>query len=264
MDNPFTESNAALTEPGNDTTPFDAGQPEKVSTPTVANIPFATSSPPVEESPPPAVGEVNQPFGPPPVGAVSGNSQSGNSPFGTPAVPEGQTQFFSGGGTSSPRYNIIDLYWLINQKLINKTQMAANEAHLLTIGYNASFGNMRMTFYTCDQNSFTPSSIILGNSKRIATANMYPEACLEVLSKKESNQSVMLFERVIRADNKWTPNQSSITWAPKAIRIQTIDQNNNTILFDLTAWHIAAFESALKFMITGKSWNMNMQSQFHK
>lgn len=202
---------------------------------------------------------MNPPTSPPAMGG-----QSGETPFGTP-TPSGQGQFFSGSNQQvTPKYNIIDLFWLINQKLIDKKQMEQNEVHLLTLGYNASFGNLRMTFYTCNQNTFTPSSIILANAKRVTTVNMYPEACMELLSKKDTKQPITLFERTIRSDIKWSPNQTTIIWAPNAIRIQTTDPQNASSLFDITSWQVKAFEHSLKFMTTGKSWNMNMQSVFHK
>lgn len=269
--NPFSNANQVLDKPKSSTSNDAENQmnlfPQTETVEERPTEPSAAPFTPTEGSSAPftptegSVAEQNtesvQTTPPPPVGQT-------DSPFGTPA---GQNQFFGGGSSGtqqSPKYNIIDLFWLINQKLIDKTQIQPNEAHLLTIGYNASFGNLRMTFYGCNQNTFTPSSIILGNAKRITTANMYPEACIELLSKKDANQPIMLFERTIRNDNKWSPNQTTVIWAKNAIRIQTTDSQNVSSLFDITNWQVIAFEQAMLFMTRGKSWDMNMHSVFHK
>ena len=156
------------------------------------------------------------------------------------------------------------MLWLINQKIIKKEQLQQNDRHLLSVGINASFGNMRMTFYDTENNVFTPSSIIIANATRKTVANAYPEACSEILFNKETGKAVFLFERVIRADNRWTPNQTSITWVPNKIIIQSMDSQNNQSLFEIVDWQIIAFEKVLTFMTTGGGWMANLQGTINR
>jgi len=187
--------------------------------------------------------------------------QQNQQPFGG-----GQQQQFGGGQQQqqTPKYHIIDMMWLINQKIIKKEQLQANERHILSVGTNASFGNMRMTFYDAGNNVFTPSSVIIANATRKTVANAYPEACNEILFNKENAKTVFLFERVIRANNSWTPNQTGITWAPNKITIQSMDSQNNQSLFEIVDWQVVAFEKALIFMTTGGGWIANLLGSINR
>ena len=252
--------------------PFDVQQPAPVQQPTQQ---------PVQQQVP-----VQQPIQQPAQqgGVMMQNQQGGQPQFGqqqtAPAFGGGgnfgqEQQPFGGqqqqqqfGGQQpqqqQSKYHIIDMLWLINQKIVKKEQLQQNERHLLSVGINASFGNMRMTFYDAGGNAFTPSSIIIANATRKTVANAYPEACNEVLSNKDNGKTTFLFERVIRADNRWVPNQTGITWTANKITIQSMDSQNNQSLFDIVDWQVEAFEKALRFMTTGGGWLASLQGTINR
>ena len=229
-------------------------------TPPAASAPQQPVQQPVQQTQG-GVNMQNQQGGQPQFGQNTPTFGGGQQPFGG-----GQQQQFGGGQQQhqTPKYYIIDMLWLINQKIIKKEQLQQNDRHLLSVGINASFGNMRMTFYDTENNVFTPSSIIIANATRKTVANAYPEACSEILFNKETGKAVFLFERVIRADNRWTPNQTSITWVPNKIIIQSMDSQNNQSLFEIVDWQIIAFEKVLTFMTTGGSWMANLQGTINR
>ena len=229
-------------------------------TPPAASAPQQPVQQPVQQTQG-GVNMQNQQGGQPQFGQNTPTFGGGQQPFGG-----GQQQQFGGEQQQhqTPKYYIIDMLWLINQKIIKKEQLQQNDRHLLSVGINASFGNMRMTFYDTENNVFTPSSIIIANATRKTVANAYPEACSEILFNKETGKAVFLFERVIRADNRWTPNQTSITWVPNKIIIQSMDSQNNQSLFEIVDWQIIAFEKVLTFMTTGGSWMANLQGTINR
>jgi hypothetical protein len=282
MDNPFNELNGKEpeqapvqqpeTQPVQQTTIFDNPPAQ-----TPPGTPFDTNA--VEQSPFDVPQQpVQQPAMQPQPGGINMQNQQGGQPqFGTtqqnaPAFGGGgnfqqNQQPFGGQQQSQPqqsKYHIIDMLWLINQKIIKKEQLQPNERHLLSVGINASFGNMRMTFYDAGNNVFTASSIIIANATRKTVANAYPEACNEILTNKDNGKTTFLFERVIRADNRWVPNQTGITWAPNKITIQSMDSQNNQSVFEIVDWQVDAFEKALRFMTTGGGWLASLQGTINR
>jgi len=152
------------------------------------------------------------------------------------------------------KYVIVDFFWLINKKLIYHQQLEQGEAAILTVGYNASFNNLRFSFHGVTNETFTPSSITIQNTQRLAMCNIYSEQALDLLTKsKGTGAPVYSFERVIKSGN-WTPNKTIIVWNPDSIIIQTCDSNNNTYKFPCYEDQIYGLEKALEFMINGQAW----------
>ena len=173
----------------------------------------------------------------------------------------GQQQGFGGGGqqqSGGSKYNITDLYWFVNRKLFSGGTLDQGETGLMTIGFNASFGNLRLSLHGINNNSFTQSSIIMENCQRLAICNIHSEAAAQILASKGNGQPVQLLERVIKAGN-WTPNVSQITWQT-SVTVQSQDQQGNAHVFTLLDDQVTAFESALGFMIDGNAWVASLMS----
>jgi hypothetical protein len=174
----------------------------------------------------------------------------------------GQQQGFGGGGGQQQgggsKYNITDLYWFVNRKLFSGGTLDQGEAGLMTIGFNASFGNLRLSLHGINNNSFTQSSIIMENCQRLAICNIHSEIAAQILASKGNGQPVQLLERVIKAGN-WTPNVSQITWQT-SVTVQSQDQQGNAHIFTMLDDQVTAFESALGFMIDGNAWVASLMS----
>jgi hypothetical protein len=154
-------------------------------------------------------------------------------------------------------HNIIDMYWFVNQKLFKKEQLEQGEAGMLALGYNADFANLRVGFHTIDGNSFTKSSMIKAKMKELTNLNLFSETCFNILDCLRTGKDINVsnFERIIGADNKWTPNQTQITGNAQQIIIRTMNPNGDKFSYTLLDWQITAFASALRYMTEGQSWN---------
>lgn len=166
----------------------------------------------------------------------------------------------------STKYKIIDLYWIINQKLYQQKQLESNEASLLTIGFNADFTNMRIILRRDMGGAFTPKSIILGNTKMLSGVNLFPETCYEILSKLSKPGKIFTFERVISNDNNWTPNRGLIEITQNGTIIINIEDNrdNQVYVIELSGFQANMFINACKFMTDGGAFNLAMEAQFRK
>jgi len=97
------------------------------------------------------------------------------------------------------QYHIIDLFWLINRKLIYGQALDPSEAHIMTIGFNASFNNLRCTFLSANQNAITQTSIIIQNATRISGFNIYSEEALLLKAYQNSGTPIIIRERQFKA-----------------------------------------------------------------
>lgn len=162
------------------------------------------------------------------------------------------------------KYNIVDLYWLVNQKLFNSQKLNKDEAALLVIGYNADFNNLRIAFHEANAKSFTQTSILKYETKQITTVNLFSETAQKILyniQTKKFKDEITNFERLFTANvgnNDWKPNPTQITMdIPNNIIIQT-KYNNTLYSFTLLDWQIQAFLNAMKFMTDGNSWKASL------
>lgn len=195
-------------------------------------------------------------------------------------VPQGtvQNQSFGGGGfvptteiTTFPtanveekqQYHIIDLFWFINRKIIYNQKVDQGEAHIMTVGYNANFNNLRFGLLNNTNNAITPSSLIIQNATRLTGWNIYPEEAILLKAYQGSDQPLNLRERQIKSGG-WTPNQTQIIWGKDTILFKTKDSNGTILSFVLMQEQIIGFEKALEFMYNGTAWTLAMMSSIKK
>ena len=180
-----------------------------------------------------------------------------------------QPQFGQGGQFQQPsfqqqnnneqRYQIIDMYWLVNQKVKTNEQFIDGECNFMTIGFNASFNNMRLTFFSMNPQDLNNSYITISNLRKITNCNIFSETAGELYFNKGTGNPVRIHERMFRMTN-WTPNFTQITWNPDNIVIHTQDSQGILTAFTLLNWHITAFESCLNFLVDGSAWNSSLMS----
>lgn len=171
--------------------------------------------------------------------------------------PQQQTpQTFGHQGES--KYNIIDLYWFLNLKLKSNAQFLDGEVHMCTVGFNADYNNMRITFYNLNNyEDLKGPALIIGNMSKVSQFNIFSETASELLYLKNNNPqqdniTVRVYERMFK--NSWNPNLSQIIWNKNNIFLQSQNNSNGIHSFTILDYQIKAFESALKFLVNGKSW----------
>lgn len=165
---------------------------------------------------------------------------------------------------SSTKYNIIDLFWMINFKIYTNNPLSNGEVHILTLGFNADYLNLRVGFRVAENNAFSQNAINIQNTKLVSTINLFPETCQMVKSFKKSGTTIPVFERVFKSDS-WTPNSSNITWnKDDTISIICTDNRNNSHSFVIQNFQIQMFESALDFMTNGNAFNLAMNAIFKR
>jgi len=157
-------------------------------------------------------------------------------------------------------HNIVDMYWLINEKLFNQQALGQGEAGLLAIGYNADFGNLRIGFHEVNGESFTKSSMIKDKMKFLTSINFFSETAYAIRDCLRNGKPVNIsnFERIIGSDNKWTPNQTQITGDTNQLIIKTMTPEGKKYNYTFSNWQIPAFATALKYMTEGQSWDSNI------
>jgi len=160
------------------------------------------------------------------------------------------------------KFAIVDMFWLVNKKLYANQPLVAGEAQLLTVGFNASFNNMRIGMCSDKGGAFTDSSIIIQNCERLANFNIFSEHALQILY--IPGNEIRIFERVIRAGS-WSPNVSSITNNGNTFVIKSTNpQNGNVTSFIVADEQVIGFTKALEFLLNGQSWNMALTGTLNR
>lgn len=161
--------------------------------------------------------------------------------------------------------NIIDLYWLINNKFFNKEKLGPNEVPLICIGYNADFLNLRITFHVVNGDSnppiFVPTGINKNNSKSLCTVNVFSETAHNLYHNitKGTKDVVEItnFERLFNSSWEPTPCAFKIDKKEGTITIKT-SINSEIYTYVFTDWQIQVLLNSLKFMFNGDSWKSSL------
>lgn len=163
---------------------------------------------------------------------------------------------------NNEKFAIIDMFWFVNKKMYANQALDQGEAQILTVGFNASFNNMRIGMSMGNEGAFTDTSIIIGNCARLANFNIFSEHALQILH--VPNTPHRIFERVIRAGS-WNPNPSQITNNGDSFLIQSTNtQTGNTHSFLIAQEQAVGFKHALEFLLNGQSWSMAMTGQMNR
>ncbi|MEM4385971.1 MAG: hypothetical protein QXD03_05435 [Candidatus Anstonellales archaeon] len=154
------------------------------------------------------------------------------------------------------KYSIIEMFWMVNEKIVNNQSLTEDEAAYCVIGFNATFGNMRVEFRKQSQNKL--NYIVQNQCPRITSFNIYSEEAFEILEKIQKGEKFnhMVRERIINQQN-WYPNESKIMFNNGRIGVMTVDNNQKVkTRFIMSSVQTKMFITALKYMISGQAWNM--------
>lgn len=192
-----------------------------------------------------------------PQGTIQNQALGGFSP-----TPE-TANFPTANVEEKQQYHIIDLFWFINRKLIYNQKLDQGEAHIMTVGYNASFNNLRMGLLNNTNNAITATSLIIQNATRLTGWNIYPEEAILLKAYQGSEQPINLRERQIKS-GAWSPNQTQITWNKDNVVFKSKESNGTIHCFILMQEQVIGFEKALEFMYNGTAWTLAMMSNIKK
>ena len=123
------------------------------------------------------------------------------------------------------KYNILNMFWLMNPKMFNGKDLLENECHFVTISFNINFGNIRIEFGNMTQESMHNHLICLNKINRFANATIYPTAMFEIISGKEE---VTCYEQIITFTGEdWQTKRPfcQIHKQPDDSLIMSIDKN---------------------------------------
>lgn len=81
----------------------------------------------------------------------------------------------------SNKYNIIDLFWLLNPKYQLVDKINPNETHVVIISYNISFGNMRISLNNCKDNTLQKNLLYSKLLDRKTAVALFPTTVLRIL-----------------------------------------------------------------------------------
>lgn len=196
------------------------------------------------------------PFG----GGGFGGAQPGGNNFGG---NQQRNNNFGGGQQQKRKYKFVQMYILINPKLIANLQLSAGEVPVMEISYNVDYGNLRATFCNVRNDTFDSSSIKVQNMDRATTVNIYPEVAEQLLYNIEhwKGEQIHVFERMIQSSANWTPNTTMFKVEPsnKSVTIMTKPSNGNgQFMYVFAESQLNALTNALKFLVNGGAWNLDL------
>lgn len=165
-----------------------------------------------------------------PVGATGGGNtfQTGNS---TPAQAEN-------------KYQILNMFWMINPKAYNNGAFLDGEVHFTSISYNVNFGNLRVELANMTQESIVGQMICLNKVNRLVSATLYPTASFQIVS---GIPEVFCMEQIITytgADWQKNLKPAKITQSEAGI-VLSIDSH----CYEFSGWQKDAFLYSCKFAL---------------
>ncbi len=152
----------------------------------------------------------------------------------------------------STKYQIIDLFWLINPVLYTQPQkLIQNQAQFVVISYNISFGNLRISFFNIGQGAIQGSSVFLNNMQRITSGTIYPASAFCI--NNNVRISTVCVEQMFKSTGEdWQQSRPKCTVEKNEnlIRLTIEDQKSGKYFYDFMHWQREAFIYACQFCYT--------------
>lgn len=130
----------------------------------------------------------------------------------------------------SPTSKFIDLFWFLNPKISNQTEINPNEFSLVIFSLNMAFGNIRVNGFT-NIDSIRDGSLFLDykNSKSINAA-IYPAGMFQIIN-MPLNSTVKPIEQLLvkyNPDEKWQNELNSTKFSRSGMQniLMEIKTNN--------------------------------------
>lgn len=207
--------------------------------PVSVDTPFGETSAPSADQPPVGVTASVDSFAP----GASDMNPFNNSEFGAPPVT-----------TPQNKYNIIDLFWLINPKFYAnpRQQPGAQEAHFVILSFNIDFGNLRCSFFNLTNNSIQGNIVYLENLKRLVAGTIYPATAFNICNSTRLATTCIeqLFKQIPGATWQQERPVCIVEKNEEKIRFGVKDPKNGSYFYDFVGWQKDAFLHACNFVYT--------------
>jgi len=141
------------------------------------------------------------------------------------------------------KYQILNLFWLINPKAYSNAPLLDGEVHFTSISYNVNFGNLRIELGTMSNESIVGQMICLNKVNRILSATVYPTAMFQLVS---GCPEVFCMEQIINYTNADWQNKlkpAKFATSESGSIVLTIDSN----CYEFVEWQKEALLYSCKF-----------------
>ena len=148
------------------------------------------------------------------------------------------------------KYKIVDLYWLINPKYINKEELEKGEVQFVSISYNIIFGNLRFTFFNIPQGSIQQHIVYYNKLQRLTTGTVYNSSCAKLLYNKECKFTCM--EQLFNdTGEQWQKERPMCIFEKnnEKIVLNIYDPINGNFKYIFEDWQIKTLLDSCKFCI---------------
>lgn len=88
-------------------------------------------------------------------------------------------------------YNMINMFWLYNEKQVKRIDFLENEAGFCTIGYNCNFGNIRIDLFELVPDCIIGHCVFLNKLERKFNCTIYPSSIFKFLCAKHIKMTCM-------------------------------------------------------------------------
>ncbi len=175
-----------------------------------------------------------------PFGAIETTFQTGGP---APKANTSAPSFNAPQNKSENKYQILNMFWLINPKVYSGEAMLPNEVHFVTISFNINFGNLRIEVCNMTKESIKEHLVCLNKIQRLSNGTVYPTAMFQLVCK---TPEVACMEQVINYDGS--------DWQNKINPVKFVTNANGNITmyiaqhcFEFTGWQKEALLYACKF-----------------
>lgn len=190
-------------------------------------------------------------------------------------------QYNSGGTKFDPKsnmnsmkqkqpYHIIDLYWMINPKINDISNLPIEEAHFCQVSFNIDFGNIKTTLFKIPNGALYGHILFLMSLQRLASGTIYPSSLFKLKYESTKLQRgdqpidfTCLEQLIYKTDEAWQYNRPVCTFRINDnIKLTITDKNSGSYYYEFSGWqkealiHAAEFATNQGHLLTGQQ-NIN-------
>ena len=146
------------------------------------------------------------------------------------------------------KYNIIDVFWLLNPD-------KDAEVNFIQIGYNLDFGNLKLNLFQLTSDSIHNNVLFLQSMKLLTTGTIYPSSAFKILNIDYDAKFTCIEQLIQNTHEDWQLNRPIVQLEKKNNEIILTITNPNTnnkksYSYIFRDWQLKAFQTALKLTYT--------------
>jgi len=169
------------------------------------------------------------------------------------STPENMQNFNTNPPMIKSKYNIFDMFWLINEDVFEDlNKLEENEAHFISISFNIDFGNLKITLCNLTEEAIDDHVLFRQNMETLISGTIYPSSAFRILKSKE--KSIICMEQLInKTGEKWQKERPMIQINKgndyyECVVTNPLTKENYKYVF--RDWQKDAFEECLKYIYT--------------